>query len=1555
MIIIMRSGYSLVFNLFLIFILNLVVVNAALSAYPADSNPDYANNAEPDYGNISGTAYRSEEKHGLSNYYWQYEIKKYEKLLILPGFLFVGFENPAFLVILTQLNTLTKIGIRLTNVGLWYGTLKKIVKQNLYDNDNNFKNPSIDIRNPYIDLQGKTLSLIELQDLWQEVEGSSIIGHIRWGGLPEEAKELKEKIENKIIQNNKQYNRYPTDFIHALLSARIYTDHEENTEVRFDDKDENGIYNKYLQDWETHKIYKYPEAGGYYGATYINRKDQQLVLAHRGTTLKWFDLIDKDSPTKTDLKGILGGAIVAQQVAAYRAVKQAITDAKDLHYNLSVTGHSLGGWLAELSLYFCYRDFDCPNVKAVTFDSPGSVMHMEQLKSNIINHTTELDIENLDIVTYLSTPNFVNSCNKHVGRVYRIFSEISKPEPIKKIIGWSNWFGEIFSWNKREDNSLAALWSIFGHSLNPLLASFNPESGKPLRYQEILDWPVIKYTPREKKGENLITVWIDSVHHLLSPKELIGLQSSITDSTVVTLVTVLGEIIDGRLDQKQYLNYFKYIEQDNNEESAKEGYQVKEKLSENEQFSLTYEGHYRTGALNLFEDVLVTDNKGSADWYLKELKKKSLDQLDEELSRKQLSELKDQYTIIPNNKNLISSDTTKIDSLREWILRLVSVNPEIRTMLENPILFSTINKADSNNILANYLPQDRISNFIEQEQVFDSINVILDKQQYVVISGLPGSGKSSCALEYAYRQKNKVAGGRIVRWLSADSADKIDMEYRNLAIELGIPVNSLGKNKQVVINLVNNKVANLKSQLLLIFDYVEEYNHIKDYIINLPPQVKVMVTTRDDSLVDNIKQVRLNPFNRAEAQIYITKSLEDRVSDKDVRALIEVLGTKDGEILPYTLSQAVAYIRNNELSTIEKCIENIEKNPNDQTKAALLLQLLEQSPLALDILQYSSRLDPDFISIEIFKELFMVDDEKLKEPIKKLTSLSLVNVVGKNERGLKLHRLVQDEMLKYVIKHAKTRYIIKQEVINKNILQALNNLLPKVTKVPDKDWKIATLFYPHVNKMLQQNWKENLAVQAELYSKLGRYNEYVIHKFKQCLEYEETGLKIKQMLFPANHHSIAISLSDIGFAYRNLGDTQKGLTFQEQALKMRQKLYKGNHPELANSLSVLGEFYRILGNAEKGLEFHKQTLKMRQVLYKGNHCKIANSLDHIGESYWYLDHVQSGLSYYQQALKMRQELYQDNHPDVARSLHNIGKAYYRLGNVQEALIYSKQALKMRRELYQDNHPDVADSLNNIGSIYYGLGDGEQALIYQEQALKVRQILYQGNNSDIAMSLNNIGSAYQILGNGQKAMEFHEQALTMYQFLYQGNHPKIAWLLNSIGEVYQLLGDTQKALIYYEQSLKMYQTLYQGNHSNIALSLDNIGVAYQTLGEAQKALTYHERALKMGQQLREGNHPDVARSFNNIGECYQTLGDMEKAMTYYQQALKMRQELYQGNHPDTITSLKHVGLVYQILGNKDQAIAFYKQAYNLITDSLGVNHPSAQKLQENIAVLEKSKQ
>lgn len=286
--------------------------------------------------------------------------------------------------------------------------------------------PKIDINNDWRDLSTKHISLKDLQQLDTEVENNDFIGHVIWGTLPsgEEAHTLRTKIERKITKNNQNYQRYPSDFVHALFSAHAYqTTKEIGIPIIFEEeKDKYGQYESYLASWRVNSLHDLPDQGGYYGSSYYNQDARQLVLAHRGTppalSTLLSSLFNKDSPYKTDIVGILKGEIVDQHMAAYYVTKTIANFAKENNYHFSTTGHSLGAWLAEISVYHSVFDFGI-SAKAVTFDSPGSI-NMESFQANIKNHENTCDIRDLDITTYLSDPNFINTTQRHVGQAYQL-------------------------------------------------------------------------------------------------------------------------------------------------------------------------------------------------------------------------------------------------------------------------------------------------------------------------------------------------------------------------------------------------------------------------------------------------------------------------------------------------------------------------------------------------------------------------------------------------------------------------------------------------------------------------------------------------------------------------------------------------------------------------------------------------------------------------------------------------------------------------------------------------------------------------------------------------------------------------------------------------------------------------------------------------------------------------------------------------------------------------------------------------------------------------------
>ena len=99
-----------------------------------------------------------------------------------------------------------------------------------------------------------------------------------------------------------------------------------------------------------------------------------------------------------------------------------------------------------------------------------------------------IELEHLDITSYLSAPNRINTCNEHVGTVYRIFPDLSD-----------------MSWLEQS----TALYNLATNSMDKTVQAFDPETGQvhkdeqgQLNVQVAIDWPIRAALKRDKNTRN---------------------------------------------------------------------------------------------------------------------------------------------------------------------------------------------------------------------------------------------------------------------------------------------------------------------------------------------------------------------------------------------------------------------------------------------------------------------------------------------------------------------------------------------------------------------------------------------------------------------------------------------------------------------------------------------------------------------------------------------------------------------------------------------------------------------------------------------------------------------------------------------------------------------------------------------------------------------------------------------------------------------------------------------------------------------------------------------
>ena len=206
---------------------------------------------------------------------------------------------------------------------------KDQIIENIERDDPNYK--IIDLTN-VDDILDDELFLPKILD---KLNTNSYVGNIIW---PLNKRPINngivKKIENKIKENNWNFERFPNYFIHCLLSSHVYTVSNEDINKSVEFINYLNVYNEGIKNWIVKEVRKSNE-NGYLGAIYMNEKTKQIIVAHKGT--------DNFKDVYTDIEGVFNGKKVEQQVECLELIKSAIEFSKEgTIYNLSITGHSLG-------------------------------------------------------------------------------------------------------------------------------------------------------------------------------------------------------------------------------------------------------------------------------------------------------------------------------------------------------------------------------------------------------------------------------------------------------------------------------------------------------------------------------------------------------------------------------------------------------------------------------------------------------------------------------------------------------------------------------------------------------------------------------------------------------------------------------------------------------------------------------------------------------------------------------------------------------------------------------------------------------------------------------------------------------------------------------------------------------------------------------------------------------------------------------------------------------------------------------------------------------------
>ena len=320
---------------------------------------------------------------------------------------------------------------------------------------------------------------------------------------------------------------HPSELVYGLLSYTAYYDDQEKIEkdqvlsLSNDKKlkqpqilptvegvleTKGAKLDSLLADWRVFDYYDCRETTGYLGIIYINRVDKQLVLSHRGTNFSSvYDRLNKKSGPQADYYSVFRNQDSEYLTNIKESTQKFIGIKKNedyKNYAYSVTGHSLGGWSAEISAF--YAELLNNNLRCVSFDAPGTKPMMEIIQKNFIGKSYEAVAKKLDITAYISVPNIVNCTNEHTNKtIYRFFPTFTKQDK-EAFLEQNKLFIEALQIINPTSLDIDGLLSTLHHSMVSMLRYFDIESGKPEegKYVKVDSLPIIEHKFTYKLGED---------------------------------------------------------------------------------------------------------------------------------------------------------------------------------------------------------------------------------------------------------------------------------------------------------------------------------------------------------------------------------------------------------------------------------------------------------------------------------------------------------------------------------------------------------------------------------------------------------------------------------------------------------------------------------------------------------------------------------------------------------------------------------------------------------------------------------------------------------------------------------------------------------------------------------------------------------------------------------------------------------------------------------------------------------------------------------------------
>jgi tetratricopeptide (TPR) repeat protein len=683
--------------------------------------------------------------------------------------------------------------------------------------------------------------------------------------------------------------------------------------------------------------------------------------------------------------------------------------------------------------------------------------------------------------------------------------------------------------------------------------------------------------------------------------------------------------------------------------------------------------------------------------------------------------------------------------------------------------------------------------FVERRAVTcDDVWDYLQRVSRIVISGLPGVGKTELASQIVWNARDSRKYYKGIFWINANSATSFQsgIQYMARGMKLIDETEFVTTKGDEIRDMVLQEL-NCSDHWLLVLDNLDEASLLEDFLPERRETRHVLITTRHRamSLALKAKQIDLNPMEQDEAISLFTKSAnllqaQCHHSERQLLDLVDALGR-----LPLALVQAAAYLSEtqDDISNYFQFYKSSRKNiwgwkPSQDssyvtvaTVMAISFGKVKESEVSIRLFCLLSFLDPANVSETLWTTSDKFQDSVLRDTFgssisvnSALQPLLVYNFVQRSGGNISMHRLVQDVM----------RDLIECDLQDQaNVLDMLNDF----DRVPEywvqRAIEIISIAYPLSHP---DTW-----ARCEMYN--SHANSCITYGKKYALESEMFG---------------DIQRTVGKYAFDQGGYAQARDLF-ESALRMYERICGENHTKTADALSDFGRSLARLAKHHEAIQQYERALKLKEITFTKNPIDSAGIISDIGRSLYYLGKYDKAIQYFERALKISENTFATDHIRSAHIIAAIGAVLRNQKHFKKAKQKCLQALKIEEAIVGRDHISSVGIVCLLGSIFQCKGRFRKSLQQYERALKIYEKAFGRDHIGSAATVRDIGLSFLHLGRCQQALEQFDHQLRITENTFGKDHIKTAGAIWNMGASYLFLGRRDEALVQYERALKIF--------------------------------------------------------------------------------------------------------------------------------------------------------